>query len=293
MHPEQNLRLGIIFGLSSAFIFALMSVLVKILGPEIPVSMLLFIRFLFSLIVLIPFLIRDKNFRFSLIPPLPKMYFLRITGPLIALGIIYYSINKFPLVNVLLLQNTAPLFVPIFAWFITGTKTPKNVTLGLVIGFIGVAVILNPTSNIFDDIYSMLPLFAGVTIAIGILYVRLIGKLNSPSQLFFYYFYISTLLTGIVAFFQWKTPSGPEQWILILGISLAGLCYQVTATYSYLKAPVRLMSQLVFMQTVFGGILDWIIWNHIPSTSTIVGALLVITGGAITVYFGMHLIKKS
>ena len=98
-------------------------------------------------------------------------------------------------------------------------------------------------------------------IAIGILYVRLIGKLNSPSQLFFYYFYIATILTGIVAVFQWETPTSLHQWILIAGISLSGLCYQVAVTYSYLKAPVRLMSQLVFMQTVFGGIMDWIIWK--------------------------------
>ena len=273
--------------------FAVMSVLVKILGPDVPVSMLLFFRFLLSLFVLIPFLILDKSFKFSLIPPLPKMYFLRIAGPLIALGIIYYSINKFPLVNVLLLQNTAPLFLPIFAWFITGTKTPKEVSFGLALGFIGVAVILEPTKNLFKDLHSMLPLCAGVFIAIGILYVRLIGKLNSPSQLFFYYFYIATILTGIVAILQWETPSSLHQWILIAGISISGLCYQVAATYSYLKAPVRLMSQLVFMQTVFGGILDWIIWKNIPNTSTMIGALLVITGGAITIYFGMNLIQKK
>ena len=293
MPSQQNLQLGILLGLLSAFMFAVMSVLVKVLGPGVPVSMLIFFRFLLSLAALIPFLIMDTSFKFSFIPPLPKMYFLRIAGPLIALGIIYYSINKFPLVNVLLLQNTAPLFLPILAWFITGTKTPKEVSLGLVIGFIGVAVILEPDRNIFRDIYSMLPLCAGVFIAIGILYVKLIGRLNSPSQLFFYYFYIATVLTGIIAVFQWKTPSGTEQWILIAGISLSGLCYQVAVTYSYLKAPVRLMSQLVFMQTVFGGILDWIIWNNIPGISTIVGALLVITGGVITICFGMNLIKKN
>ena len=273
--------------------FAVMTVLVKILGPDVPVSMLLFFRFLLSFVVLIPFLIMDKEFKFSFIPPLPKMYFLRIAGPLIALGIIYYSINKFPLVDVLLLQNTAPLFLPIFAWFITGTKTPKEVTLGLVLGFIGVAVILKPGINIFRDLHSLLPLCAGVFIAIGILYVRLIGKLNSPNQILYYYFYIATLLTGIVAVFQWETPSSQHQWILIVGISLSGLCYQVAVTYSYLKAPVRLMSQLVFMQTVFGGILDWIIWKNIPDTSTIIGALLVITGGVITIYFGMNLIQKN
>ena len=293
MLVEQNLKLGIIFGLSSALLFAVMSQLVKILGPDVPVSMLLFFRFLISLIALTPFLIRDKEFKFNLIPPYPKMYLIRILCPMVALGIIFYSINRFEIVNVLLLQNSAPLFVPILAWFISGANTPHRVKLGLLIGFVGVAIILNPTSDIFQDIYSMLPLFAGFLIALAIIYVRLIGKVNTPKQMFFYYFYITTVISGIIAVFEWKTPVSTEQWILILGVGICGLFYQVLATYSYLKAPVRLMSPLVFMQTVFGGVLDWIIWNNIPGISTVVGAVLVITGGVITVYFGMHLVKQN
>ena len=293
MLVEQNLRLGIIFGLSSALLFAVMSQLVKILGPDVPVSMLLFFRFLISLIALTPFLIRDKDFKFNLIPPYPKMYLIRILCPMVALGIIFYSINRFEIVNVLLLQNSAPLFVPILAWFISGANTPHRVKLGLLIGFVGVAIILNPTSDIFQDIYSMLPLFAGFLIALAIIYVRLIGKVNTPNQMFFYYFYITTIISGIIAVFEWKTPATTEQWLLILGVGICGLFYQVLATYSYLKAPVRLMSPLVFMQTVFGGVLDWIIWNNIPGISTVVGAVLVITGGVITVYFGMHLVKQN
>ena len=270
-----------------------MSQLVKVIGPDVPVSMLIFFRFFISLIAITPFLIRDKDFKFKLIPPYPHMYFFRIICPMIALGIIFYSINRFEIVNVLMLQNTAPLFVPILAWLITGVNTPNKVKLGIVLGFVGVAVILKPTTDIFKDLYSMLPLLAGVLIAFAILYVRLIGKVNTPNQMFFYLFYITTLVSGIFAFFEWKTPGTLEQWLLIFGMSICGFFYQVLASYSYLKAPVRLMSPLVFMQTVFGGILDWIIWNNIPGISTVVGVVLVITGGVITVYFGMHLVKQN
>ena len=52
----------------------------------------------------------------------------------------------------LLLENTAPLFVPILAWFITGANTPNKVKLGIFMGFIGIAVVLNPTTDIFKDL---------------------------------------------------------------------------------------------------------------------------------------------
>lgn len=293
MLVKQNIRQGILFGLFSAFFFALMSQLVKMLGPGTPVSMLIFFRFFLSFIVLLPFLIRDRNFKFKLIPSHPGMYLIRIVCPIVALAIIFFSLTRFELVNVLLLQNSAPLFVPILAWLITGVNTPNKVKIGLVIGFIGVAVTLNPTANIFKDLYSLIPLLAGLMIAFTILYIRLIGKVNTPMQILFYYFYFSALISGFFVLFEWKTPENLEQWLLILGISISGLLYQVLSTYSYLKAPVRLMSPFVFMQTVFGGVLDWIIWNNIPGVSTIIGAILVITGGVITVYFGMHLIKQN
>jgi len=290
---NQNLKHGIIFGLISAFFFAIMSIFVKILGPNLPVSMLIFFRFSLSLLFLIPFLLRDPEFEFKLIPSHPKMYFMRIFCPMIALAIIFYSIPRFKIVDVLLLQNSAPLFVPLLAWLIAGVSTPKMVKIGIVIGFIGVAITLNPTSNLLDDIYSLIPLAAGLMIAITVVYIRLIGKVNTPKQIFFYYFFFTTLISGIWVIFDWKTPVGTEQWILIIGISLSGLIYQVFSTMSYLKAPVRIMSPLVFMQTVFGGILDWFILDNIPGISTLIGAILVITGGVITVYFGLHLVKQN
>jgi len=116
---------------------------------------------------------------------------------------------------------------------------------------------------------------------------------SSLSLLILFLNLFSTLISGFFVLFEWKTPENLEQWLLILGISLSGLFYQVLSTYSYLKAPVRLMYPFVFMQSVFGGILDWIIWNNIPEISTFIGAILVITGGVITVYFGLHLVKKN
>ena len=293
MLVKQNLKHGITFGLVSAFFFALMSVFVEILGPDVPVSMLIFFRFSISLLFLIPFLIRDPEFEFKFIPSHPKMYFMRIVCPMIALAIIFYSIPRFELVDVLLLQNSAPLFLPILAWLIAGVGTPRMVKIGIVIGFLGVAITLNPTSNLLDDLYSLIPLAAGFMIAVTVLYIRLIGKVNTPKQIFFYYFYFTTLISGIWVLFDWKTPAGSEQWLLIIAISLSGLLYQVTSTMSYLKAPVRIMTPLVFMQTVFGGILDWFILGHIPGISTLIGAILVITGGIITVYFGLHLVKQN
>lgn len=81
-------------------------------------------------------------------------------------------------------------------------------------------------------------------------------------------------------------------WLMLICIGIFGRIYQVSATLSYVTAPVRLMSPLIFLTVVFGGFFDWLIWNNIPNTLTIIGASMTILGAMITVYFGQSEIKK-
>ncbi len=98
----------------------------------------------------------------------------------------------------------------------------------------------------------------------------------------------STLVSGVVAIGQWQTPT-PNICLLLLGIGVFGTLYQVFATCAYVTAPVRLISPLLFFMVIFGGLLDWIIWDHVPSEVTSIGAIIIVIGSTITIYFG----KKS
>jgi len=81
--------------------------------------------------------------------------------------------------------------------------------------------------------------------------------------------------------------------VFVLGIGVLGTLYQVFATLSYVVAPVRLMSPLLFLGVIFGGIFDWLWWNHAPDLITISGMGLVILGATLTVYFAQKEIQRS
>ena len=164
--------------------------------------------------------------------------------------------------------------------------------LGILLGFIGVGIILNPGKEILSA-PSLIALGSGLLAAIAIVQMRLISKTSTTKQMLFYYFLISTLAAGLVAILQWQTPESMKIWLLLLGIGIFGTLYQVFATLSYVTAPVRLMSPLIFLMVVFGGVFDWLLWNNIPSLLTIVGAGCVIAGAFITVYFGHKEILKA
>ncbi|ARG97880.1 DMT family transporter [Legionella micdadei] len=285
-HPYerlQSIKLGLFYGVISAFSFAAMSVFVKKIGALLPTSQLIFFRFSISLIILLPWIVTDKTF--SLKIQQPVQYGGRILAGLSALFCVFYGIKFIPLVDALLLNNTAPLFVPLIAWLMIGAKTPKKAILGIVIGFIGVGLILSPGQEILC-LASTIALASGFLTALAIVQMRVISKSSSTKQMLFYYFIVSTFVSGLVAAIQWKSPGTVEIWVFLLAVGVFGTLYQIFATLSYVTAPVRLMSPLVFLIVVFGGFFDWLIWSYVPNLFTLLGALLVIIGTVITVYFG-------
>jgi|GEM_PF-6687470 len=121
MQQPSHITLGIFYAILSALSFAIMSVLVKMIGDQLPVAMVIFARFILSLILLLPFILRDKNFIFTWRLQNPIMFFLRSLMPLLALACTFYAIKFIPLIDALLLNNTAPLFVSLVALLISRT----------------------------------------------------------------------------------------------------------------------------------------------------------------------------
>lgn len=282
---EQNLIVGATYGIIAAFCFATMSVFVKLIGNDLPTSMVLFARFFTGLMVILPWVIVKPDFSFKVSQPI--RYVVRILSTLTALFCIFYAIKFMSLATALLLSNTAPFFVPLIAWLTLGIKTPKPVYFGILIGFIGVGLVLSPSKEIFS-FPALIGLSSGLLVAISMLQIRLMSKTNSVEQVLFYYFLISAIILGVLAFAQWKTPSSPKIWLFLLGVGIFGTLHQIFSTVSYATAPVRLMSPLIFLMVFFGGIFDWLLWNKIPSWLAISGALCIILGILVTVYFGKN-----
>jgi drug/metabolite transporter (DMT)-like permease len=286
---QQNIKKGLIFGVMSAFCFALLGIFVKEIGDQIPTSQLVFFRFAISLVILLPWLLTDKEFSFKIHQPLA--YVVRIMAALLALFFLFYAIKFIPLIDALLLNNTSPLFVPLIIWLTRGIKTPKKSLIGIILGLIGVGIILKPGNEILT-IESFIALASGFFSALAIVQLRFISKTSSTKQMLFYYFFISTLISGIVAAMQWQSAITLKIWVLIVGVGILGTLYQVFATLSYVTAPVRLMSSLIFLVIIFAGFFDWIIWGQVPDIQTISGAILIIIGAIITVFFGRKVLDN-
>lgn len=283
----QNIKLASLFALVAALMFAVTGLFVKLIGTSLPTTLIVFSRFSIALLLLFPWFLRDKNL-FKITKPFS--FIIRSIAALLSLTCMFYALKYVSLADGLLLNNTNALFVPMVAWILLGTKTPYSIWIIILIGFIGVTLVLNPDHGIWS-FASLIGLASGLFGGISLVQLRQLTKTNTTQQILFYYFLISTIITGIMLIFVWQTPT-LHLALLLLGVGVCGTLYQYCVVLSFTYAPVRLMSTLMFIAVLIGAFFDWWFWNNVPTSINIIGMILIIGASIASVYIGQKIIVQ-
>lgn len=283
------LTLGVLFALVSAIGMAGMNASVKALGDAASLPVIIFFRFAFSFIFVLPLVMRETDWRVRK----PVMYGLRIIAGLVALWLTYAALAYAPLTSVLLLNATSPLFIPILAAIFLGTKTSLSVWLGILIGFIGVVLVLDPGPEMLSNPGDLLALASGLVAAAAILVVRMLIKTDSPNKVMIYYYGVSAIVMLAFALGDWQWPQTERQWMLLFGVGAFGTLYQIMLTYAVTQVASRIVTPLAFTSVIWGALLDLMVWQVVPSGMEFLGFAVVIIGVVIVVMSGRKTITTE
>ena len=100
------------------------------------------------------------------------------------------------------------------------------------------------------------------------------------------------MLLSFLSFYQgWILPSLTDLFLLSMVGILGGLA-NLWLSQSYKYSEVSLVSPLKYLGLVFAIIFGYFIWNEIPTSKTLLGALLVILSSIIIFRREMYLKKK-
>ena len=280
---KESIWLGALFTLLAAISLTGMNIFVKLIGPSIPIYELIWVRFFIGLILLLPIIFLSKNFSFKLNNPFK--FLLRTISALLGMSLLFMAVQKISLSQALLLANTTPLIVPIFAYLMTRSKLTTLGIIGIIIGFIGVGVVLDPKHTSLG-VGALLALGSAFFVGLAIIQVRLLGKTMKILPLLFYYFLMSTALMTPFGLIKIAIPSSEKITLFLILIGIIGFIYQICSTLSYKLAPVRLTTPILYVNVLLGGLFEWIVWGQKPSLSFLVGCIIIIVGVVITLFFG-------
>ena len=120
---------------------------------------------------------------------------------------------------------------------------------------------------------------------LALLSVRWLCETEPNLRILFYYFLLSTLLMLPFALVVWRTPE-PWAWIYLAGIGLCLLASQVLLIVAYSYASAVTLAPIIYSVVVFTALINWAVWQRVPSLLEVAGMALVILGGVIAMKGG-------
>lgn len=283
--PVPSKIKGAVLVLISWIFFTLVIALSPFVSSKTSVPTVLFFENLICLILMTPIMIRKgvKSLYMSKI----GVIVLRSLAGYINYAFAFFAIQRIPLVNVVLLSNAAPLFIPIIIWLWKRVKVKKSLWAGVIIGFIGVAIILKP-QNLSISIGSIFALGSAICLSISMIAQRRLIKTEPLHTILFYYYLISLILSFPFSFETWSLID-QEAILLLLAIGVSFFVGQILFTKSLQYEKPSFLSSFNYSSVVYGVLLEWIIWKQFPSWTTIIGMIIVSTGGIITILRGTQI----
>jgi drug/metabolite transporter (DMT)-like permease len=277
---RDNSFRGILCMITAFFFVALGSALVKEVSRyDLPTPIIVFFESLIPLVVIIIWHCRRGIKKFSVATRHPVWQVTQGIVGFLTSYLLYLAIRSIPTVNGVLLNSSAPLFIPIICYFWFRNRISLKLIIAIAVGFVGIILILKPSASLFDQPGALIALASGIAVAFDDIIVgRLENKEGEKQDItLFYVFLMTTILSGLLAIPCWKTPSGIE-WLYLFSIGTAFLGIQLFLILALTLAPVTVVSPFMYFGVVFAGIFDWLFWGLIPGWLTGVGIILVIAG---------------
>tara|TARA_B100000989_G_scaffold274054_1_gene232630 strand:+ start:178 stop:1068 length:891 start_codon:yes stop_codon:yes gene_type:complete len=269
-------KINLIF---ASFFFSLMTLCVKNIDKRIPIYELVFFRSLLSLMITI-FIIKLKN-----INPWGKNKPLLILRGFLgtsALVCIFYAIRNMPLSISTVIQYTYPIFISIFAGIFINEKITRNLIFGLIFGWIGILIILNPTHllNVNVEIENtaiFVAILGSICTALAYVTVKKLAFTENVYVIIEYFPLVSFITLLPITLFNWVTPNLSEL-IWIIGIGIFTQLGQTFLTVGLKNLPASEASTINYLQVLFGTIWGILFFSEIINISFLFGALLVLLG---------------
>ncbi len=192
----------------------------------------------------------------------------------------FLSISFIPLTDGTLLNTTAPLFLPLVLLLWRKQKSSAWVWSSAAIGFFGVLLILKPSREIFQ-LGSIPGLLSGIGSAIVIVLIRLLA-LENPKRVVLIY-----LLIASAAVFPFAAPALPHlpaaAWpaLLLMGLLFGAGQFAYTRALAY--GEPTLLAPFIYTFVLVASLLDWAMWDRIPTFWTFIGMMLIISGGILSI----------
>jgi drug/metabolite transporter (DMT)-like permease len=186
------------------------------------------------------------------------------------------------MMDAMMLRQSAPLTVPLVVWLWGRETIPRSAWLPLLVGFVGIAIILRPSPAGLSWWHAG-GFLSALGLAISMVATRKLATTEPTVRILFYYCVLSL---ACVLPFTVGDFSGLAvlDWLAMIYIGAAIYWVLELYTRAYGMAPTAAIAPINYFAVVLAGFWGWLFWDQVPDHWSVLGSVLVITGGLLTLY---------
>lgn len=267
---------AVLWTVASGFLFSVLNAIVRELAQQVPPLQAQFLRYLFGLLVLLPFVAWQGWAVYR--PRSVRGHFVRGGLHTVGLCLWFAALPRIPLADMTAIGFTTPLFIMVGARLFFGEPLPWERTLAVLIGFGGVLVVLapqlQPGTGSGPGLWHLVMLASAPVFAASFLVTKALTRHETTRTILLWQSLTITLLSAPLAAAVWQVVP-PGAWAGFLVCGALGSAGHYCLTRAIREAELGATQTPKFLELVWAALLGWAMFGEVPTATTLAGGLLI------------------
>ena len=268
----QSVGRGVLWMCAAMLLLSAMDAICKYLTATYPVSQVIWGRFTFHLLFLLPLmsgrlteLCVTHGFRFQLVRGgmILAASFMVVTG-------LYFI----PLADFNFLFSINPLIVTALSAPLLKERVGMRQWIGVVVGFCGVLVIVRPGFGVMHPAAGLL-LLGALFYAISQIATRKLGAIDDTRTTTLYTALVCVVGTSGAMPFVWVAPD-VNGWLLLAGAGVLSMAGHLAATKAFQVAPAATVTPFNYSGLIWATLFGYFIFGDLPDGWTVIGGVIIV-----------------
>ncbi len=226
----------------------------------------------------------------SLATRVPQMHFWRGLIGVVSLCLWFWAIGGLPLATAMTLNYMSAIWMALFlmggALLLGGQSVDARLLSTVLVGFVGVALVLQPTFERNQLPWALAGLASGLMAAMAYMQVTALGRAGEPELRVVFYFSLASVAAGAAV--GLATPSSGHLaspgWpgaLLLLAVGFTATIAQLCMTAAYARGKMLVNASLNYMGIAFSALFGWLAFDEQPGWLAAGGIVLIVVAGIV------------
>jgi drug/metabolite transporter (DMT)-like permease len=264
---------GMVWMVCGGLLFSMLNTIARQLTLHLDVYQSQFLRYLFGLLVILPWVFRD-GWR-TYMPVNMAGQFWRGGVHTVGLILWFTALPQIPLADMTAIGFTGPIFIMIGAAWFWGEPMRKDRWIAAIVGFAGVLVVVLPKMSGDGGWFNLVMLASSPVFAASFLITKALTRYEKPGVIVLWQALTVSVLSLPMALPHWQMPT-PLQWLGFAATGVLGTLAHYCLTRAFALADISATQSLRFLDLVWASVLGWLVFGDVPSQSTWLGAFVIL-----------------